>query len=266
MMRVAVAQIDCVPGDVNRNAEQMIGLTKQAATGGHHIVLFPEMSDVGYDMPVVVETATDWETGAFPQLADAARRGEIWIVAGLAERSGADIYNTLAVIRPDGQLAAKYRKVHLITAAPMCEHEYLKPGKELVLCDLEGFRCGFMTCYDIRFPEVARGLTRLGAELLIAPAAFPLARIQHWRTITTCRAIENQAYLVAPNRIGSEGGVTFGGTSRVVGPYGTLIGELSETESGLLTAEIDLAPVREFRTQLRALEDRREDLYRDWSA
>ncbi len=276
-MKLALGQIDCEPGAVTKNVEMLVAKTKQAAEAGCSVVAFPEMSDVGYDMPKIVEHATKWSQGSFVELAAAAKDNHINLVVGLAERVDDDvddevadgnkthIYNTIAVIGADGVLIAKYRKVHLITAEPILEQNYITAGTSLTLCDVDGFRCGIMTCYDIRFPELARSLTTQGAELIFAPSAFPLSRIEHWRVITTCRAIENQVYVVAPNRVGSEGGVTFGGDSRVVDPYGMSIAEMTEVDTGLVTAEITKARIDEVRNGVKALSDRREDLYQAWN-
>ncbi|MFO0865393.1 MAG: nitrilase-related carbon-nitrogen hydrolase [Gemmataceae bacterium] len=125
----------------------------------------------------------------------------------------------------------------------MYEHRYLRAGDSTTLCMIGDWKVGLLTCYDIRFPELARKLTLGGAELLIAPAAFPAARIGHWETITACRAIENQVYFAAVNRVGTDEGLAFGGSSRLLDPFGDLlaradaedallIGDLSEIEVG----------------------------------
>jgi predicted amidohydrolase len=263
-MKAAVAQIDCVPGDVAANLQMLGRLIEKAARERCDVVMFPEMSDVGYDMPRIVQSATRWSDGSYAVLAESAKKYGIAVVVGLAERENARVYNTIAVIGRGGELLCKYRKVHLVTTEPIREHEFLAPGSELALCELEGLRCGFMTCYDIRFPELARALTLHGAELIVAPSAFPLVRIEHWRVITTCRAIENQVYVAAPNRVGTDAGIVFGGVSRVVDPYGVAIGSMSEIDTGLLTVEVSVERVREVRSRAHVLRDRREDLYRSW--
>ncbi len=263
-MRIALGQLDCTPGDVHANTRVLVNMIEEASANACDLVLFPEMSDVGYEMPKIVEAATSWSEGSYKTLAAAAEKYRINVIAGLAERDGDAIYNGIAVIGRKGEALCKYRKIHLVTAEPMLEHHFLSAGSELAVCDIEGLKFGFMTCYDIRFPELARGLMAKGVDVLAAPSAFPLLRMEHWRTITSCRAIENQAYVVAPNRIGSEGGVVFGGVSRVIDPYGVCIASMSEIDRGLLMASISKARVAEVRDKMKALQDRRLDLYGGW--
>ena len=116
-MKLALGQIDCEPGAVTKNVEMLAAKIKQAAEAGCSVVAFPEMSDVGYDMPKIVEHATKWSKGSFAELAAAAKDNHINLVVGLAERvddevvdeNEAHIYNTIAVIGSDGLLIAKYR-------------------------------------------------------------------------------------------------------------------------------------------------------------
>lgn len=261
-MKIALAQITCSPGDVSTNVRKIVDRVHAAAAAGCDVVALPEMSDTGYHLPTAVRVATTWDRGAFPEIAAAAADAKATVVVGLSERVGEDIYNTAAVIGPDGRLIAKYRKTHLITAEPVCEQNYLRPGDSLTLCDLAGFRVGLMTCYDIRFPELARRLTLAGAEVLIVPAAFPQVRIGHWDIITACRAIENQLYVAAVNRVGEDSGLVFGGSSRLIDPAGVVLASASQTEEVMIVAEITREKLVDVRGRLKVFDDRREELYR----
>ena len=179
-MRIALAQIRCRPGDVAANTRTIVDQVRAAAARGCDVIALPEMSDTGYHMPTIVRTASTWDGGVFGEISAVAAETRIAVVVGLSERVGGDIYNTALVLGPDGALIAKYRKTHLITAEPVCEQNTIRPGDALVLCDIAGFRAGLLTCYDIRFPELARKLVLAGAEILFVPAAFPAARIMHW--------------------------------------------------------------------------------------
>jgi predicted amidohydrolase len=185
----------------------------------------------------------------------------ITVVVGLSERVGGDIYNTALVLGPKGERIAKYRKTHLITAEPVCEQNTIRPGDALALCDIAGFRAGLMTCYDIRFPELARKLVLAGAEILIVPAAFPRTRIMHWEALGVCRAIENQVYVAAVNRVGTDEGLTFGGSSRLLDPYGDVLASASETDETLLVGEVTRERLTEVRNGLKVFADRRPELY-----
>ncbi|QEL13420.1 carbon-nitrogen hydrolase family protein [Limnoglobus roseus] len=261
-MKIGLAQLKCVPGDVAGNGWAIVRQVRAAADRGCDVVALPEMSDTGYHMPTIVKVAAGWDGGVYAEVAGVAAERKITVVVGLSERVGDDIYNTVAVIGTDGQLVAKYRKTHLITAEPVCEQNYIRPGDALTLCTVGEFRVGLMTCYDIRFPELARRLSLAGAELLIVPAAFPLVRIRHWETILACRAIENQVYVAAVNRVGDDHGLTFGGMSCLLDPYGTILSSAAETEEALLVGEVSRDRLTEVRDRMKVYQDRREELYR----
>jgi len=261
-MRVGVAQINCEVGSISANTEKMLRLVQDAKQSGCDAILFPEMSDTGYVMPVILQTASPWTEGPAVALRRAAEKHRLYIVAGLSERDGPSVFNSIAFIGPDGSILGKYRKTHLVTAEPMLEHRHLKAGDELVLGHIGGILVGFMTCYDVRFPEIACNLAAAGAEIIFLPAAFPLIRIAHWKVLSEARAIENQLFIVAANRIGTDGpGLAFGGASRVIDPQGALLASASETEEKLLLVDLDLGVVKQTRAQLQIHQDRRPDLY-----
>jgi omega-amidase len=260
-MKIALAQIRSVPGDIAANTRTILTQIRTAAAKGCDVIALPEMADTGYHMPTIVRTASTWDRGPYADIAAVAAETRVTVVVGLSERVDSDIYNTVAVLGPTGQLVAKYRKTHLITAQPVCEQNYIRPGDALTLCDVAGFRTGLMTCYDIRFPELARKLVLAGAEVLIVPAAFPLARIDHWKALAACRAIENQVYVAAVNRVGVDEGLSFGGASRLLDPFGEMIASASESDEALLVGEISRERLLEVRAQLKVFADRRPELY-----
>lgn len=264
-MKIGIVQLNCVTGNTTSNTHNIVRFINEAAAEGCDLVVLPEMCDVGYDLAQSVVAATDWETGTVTELADAAARSGIHVLAGLAERADDQVYNTVAVIDRAGHLVNRYRKVHLITAEPICEQNYITPGDALCVFELDGVRCGVMTCYDVRFPEMARALAAAGVELIITPAAFPLVRISHWKTLTESRAVENQVFLAACNRVGTDAGVEFGGHSRIISPTGELVTALDASTEGLATCDIDTAVVSAIRQQVKVWQDRRPELYAEWS-
>lgn len=261
-MRISAVQMDCVTGDPARNCEKMLGFIEAAASDRADIVVFPEMADTGYDMQQILRSASDWSAGPVQRLCSAAAKYGINVIAGLSERAGDDVYNAMAVIDRTGKIAGRYRKTHLITAEPMLEHKFLKPGDALGLAELEGITIGMMTCYDVRFPEVARTLALAGAKILFIPSAWPLVRLPHWQCLTAARAIENQVFVVAPGRIGAEGGSVFAGTSVIYNPYGVLLASASQIYERRITADLDLGEIDLVRSQVQVHRDRRPDLYR----
>jgi omega-amidase len=260
-MRIALAQMVCESGAIARNVASMRESIRRAADAGYEMVVFPEMADTGYVMADIVRTASPWTGGPCIELAGAAAEHRIAVVAGLSERTDAGIANSTAVLDSAGRLVAKYRKIHLFTSEPVVEHQYLLAGNEPVLFTLGGFRFGLMTCYDLRFPELARTLALRGAEALIVPAAFPIARIAHWSILATARAIENQVYVAAVNRVGTDGGITFGGSSRLLDPAGAVLASANESDEVLIGSAIDRPRLDAVRGGIQVFRDRRPEVY-----
>lgn len=258
-MKVALAQIVCEVGNVAANCNILRRLAKQASGEGCDAVVFPEMSDTGYDMKTIVEKASTWESGPLQLLQELASQLGVWILCGLSERQQGDVYNAVAVVDRNGRLAARYRKAHLFS--PIGEERFLKRGDSLTVATIEGMQWGVMACYDLRFPEMARSLALKGAEVIVVPSAFPFPRINHWCTLVASRAIENQLYVVGANRAGVDGDLWFCGSSRVVDPYGVVVASASEVGEQLIFAEIGKGRVSEVRGSMAVFEDRRKDLY-----
>jgi predicted amidohydrolase len=169
------------------------------------------------------------------------------VVAGMFEVSDDPErpFNTLAVVDAGG-LRASYRKIHLYDSFGYRESDRLSAGPvEPVLVDVDGIRVGLMTCYDLRFPELARELVARGAELLVAPSAWVAGagKVHHWRTLVTARAIENTAYVAAVGQPGPR----YTGHSLLVGPSGEVVAEVGDGDH-VLTASLsseDLARARQ---------------------
>ena len=260
-MKMALVQMDCVVGDVDANRAKIAAFAKQAAQDGCDVAVFPEMADTGYDMAVISRCATPWDSGTAPFLADLAAQLGISIICGLAEREGDRLYNAVAVVDESGQLVGKYRKTHLFTTAPVCEQDHLTAGETCSLVKLGTFTVGIMICYDLRFPELARALALGGAELIVIPAAWPANRASHFKLLSACRAIENQLYVAACNRTGTDQSLVFGGCSQLVDPYGIVLAEDSTGGAGMLVGEIDHERIARTRKKIQVFRDRRPDLY-----
>jgi len=260
-MKVAIAQIDCQAGDVSANVAHMVDFVRRAQDASCQLVVFPELSDTGYWPKKFACCAEPWPGPAYDALSSAAAEHCIAVAAGLSERAGESIYNSLAFFDSTGQLISKYRKIHLFSCAPANEAEYFAAGDGFVVVDYGGIRWGLSICYDLRFPELYRLLTTAGAQVLINIAAWPTARPTHWDYLSRARAIENQAFVVAANRAGKDGPFRILGHSQFVTPMGETIAKAGADEQ-LLAAEIDLSLVEEFRATIPALADRRPELYR----
>jgi predicted amidohydrolase len=187
-----------------------------------------------------------------------ARQHEVWIHAGAyAERADdGRRANTSVVIAPDGTVTAIYRKIHLF-GFDEGEAALLESGTQQVVTPTPLGATGLTTCYDLRFPELFRALTRDGAEAFIVPAGWPARRIEHWRVLLRARAIENQAWVVGANGVGEHAGVLLGGRSVVIDPWGEVIVEAPADRECLVVAQVSSDAAAATRAAFPVLKDRR---------
>lgn len=258
-MRVVLSQQKCVPGQVSDNIQTCLTKIKMTSERKPDLIVFPELSDTGYDLENMASIASSLENGLpISELKKAARTYQMAIVVGLSEKSADGLYNSAVVIDKQGEVIAHYRKIHLYT--PNGEGVF-KPGHQPLLFDFMGFKVGLNICYDIRFPEFARYLARQGANVLIVPTAWPFPRVEHWNLLTKARAIENQCYVIGVNRVGTDGGFTFCGNSRVVDPHGVLVASASEDQEELLWADLDQSRIDFIRKRQPIFDHLRNDLF-----
>lgn len=258
-MKIGLAQIKCLPAHVSANVEKISHYTHMAKGQNCDVVIFPEMSDTGYDPNNLATTASTWTDAKTPlQTIRTFAKGEkIHIICGLSEKEGNSLYNALAIINSQGRLIAKYRKIHLFAIPPAYEDRRFSPGDSPTTTTISDMRWGFAICYDLRFPEMFRSLIDQNVEVITICSAWPQARIHHWRSLCLARAIENQAYVLAVNRTGKDGKLTFGGQSLLINPAGNIMNEASENDEGLITASIDRETVTKLRREFPVLNHRK---------
>ncbi len=258
-LTVSLAQIDIAFGNPSANLEKVSQLADEAKRRGSDLILLPELWSTAYDLIHAPRYASSLDTGLFADLSALARRTGLYLLGSTLSRLGPDRYgNTLTVFAPDGSLLAHYSKAHLFRL--MNEEQYLTPGDRPVTVDLPFGRAGLAICYDLRFPELFRGYALAGAEMVFVPAEWPHPRLAHWQTLVRARAIENQMFVFACNRVGSDPANRFFGHSMVVDPWGEILIEGDEDED-LLTVTVDLSKVQEVRRKIPILQDRRPELY-----
>lgn len=262
-LTISLAQMDCRLGDPDANFAHATAQIAEAARRGSDLVLLPELWSTAYALDAAASLAAPLATtpateGWFGRVAALAAAHRLYVGGSLLEVRDGRYYNCFALYGPDGVLCGAYRKVHLFRL--MDEEKYLAPGEEPVLLDLPWGKTGLAICYDLRFPELLRSYALAGARLLLIPAEWPHPRREHWRTLLRARAIENQCFVAACNRIGVTGHNTFFGASAVIDPWGAPLVEAGEV-STLLTVTVDLALVDEVRRRIPVFEDRRADLY-----
>ncbi|WP_054740327.1 nitrilase-related carbon-nitrogen hydrolase [Cellulosilyticum ruminicola] len=252
-LRVCTVQMASKAGDVGTNLQKAKELIKVAKNQGAELVLLPELFDVGYDLDVV--KALDYDTNeTLEALKAVCRELNIHIIAGVYENGKEGKFNTAYVLDDTGNEIAKYRKNKLFCLSK--EKEIFTPGESLCTVDIKGIRFGLMICYDIRFPELGRQYIDAGCEALAIVSAFPFPRLEHWKTLLKARAIENQVYVIAANRVGENAGFYFHGKSCIIDPWGTMLQEANETDEIFAIATITKAQVQKVRQTLPALEDR----------
>jgi omega-amidase len=261
-MKIAAAQIACAPGDLEANLRTVNDFASRAKDSGAELIVFPEMIDIGYSMPVIQKHATSWNEGAVPRLQKMAKQLSLAIIAGVSDRDGARIHNGQVFIDAGGNILAKYRKTHLVTAAPLDERACFTPGEGFVSKQIGSFNFGLTICYDLRFPEVCRVLAvEHGANVFVNSSAWPFPRLEHLRILALARAIENQCYLILANRVGTDDGVTFCGTSAIIDPYGVIVAAGSADREELIQAEISEEVINSVRSRMAVFDHRRQDLY-----
>jgi predicted amidohydrolase len=266
-MRIAVCQMRS-GADVGANLEEGERLLREAADGGADLAILPELFAYLGPRAAVPELAESLPDGPIASmLSNAATSGGMWIVGGsLHERDDDRIYNTSPLFDRAGELVARYRKIHLFDVElegqpPFRESVTFTAGTELVSHQVEDVRAGLAICYDLRFPELFRGLMVLGAELLTLPAQFQhQTGVAHWEPLLRARAIENQCYVAAAAQWGEFGSPDeprrSHGHSMVIGPWGDILVEGPEEGSGVSFADVDPAELRRIRSVLPALEHR----------
>lgn len=261
-MKIAVAQMACTVGEVAANVQKLGEFADRAKTRGAEWVVFPEMSDTGYVMSVIREHASRWSEGAVPELQAIAKKLSLGIICGVSERTDECLFNTQVVIDARGEIIAKYRKTHLFSPAPIEEDKCFRAGQETTTLALGAFTAGLSICYDLRFPEFYRKLAGQSAtNVFVISSAWPFPRIEHLRVLATARAIENQSYLILANRVGTDDGVTFCGSSMIIDPYGVVVAAASANREELVEAELSEETLRSVRDRMPIFEHRRPELY-----
>lgn len=261
-MKIAAAQISCALGDVEANLRKIRDFSARAREGGAELIVFPEVAETGYSMPMIAAGATSWTEGAVPELRKIAKDLSIAIICGVSEREGDSIYNSQVFVDANGDIVGSYRKTHLFTGTPIGEDECFVPGDELKSFPFGGFRLGLSICYDLRFPEIYRTLAiEQKANVFILSSAWPFPRIEHFRTLVSARAIENQSYMISSNRVGTDEGVTCCGSSAIVDPYGVILASASTAQEEVIVADASEEVITSVRSKMAVFAQRRPDLY-----
>lgn len=264
---LALVQLNSGP-EMAANIDAAEGLIREAAAGGAKFVLTPEMTSLleTRNGPLLEKTFTEGEDPGLPRFRDLARQHGLWLLIGsLPVKISADrLANRSFLIGPEGQIVARYDKMHMFDVdldggESYRESKSFEAGNAPVLAPTPWGPVGLTVCYDLRFPYLFRKLALMGARMLAVPAAFTKATGQaHWHILLRARAIETGCFVLAPAQCGehSPGRETYG-HSLIVSPWGEIVDEAAEGP-GLIVATIDLNEVDKARQKIPSLEHTRQ--------
>ncbi|WP_373928270.1 N-carbamoylputrescine amidase [Sphingomonas aerolata] len=279
MTEITVAALQLgFTADIDKNIANVSRLVREAAARGAQVILPPELFEGEYfcrveDEGLFANAAPVGEHKAVLAMQALAEALKVTIPTSFFEADGPHHYNSLAMIGPDGEVQGVYRKSHIPDGPGYEEKFYFRPGNT-------GFKVwphaaaqgrstlGVGVCWDQWYPEIARAMMLMGAEVLFYPTAIgsephdtSLDTARLWRRAMVGHAVSNVVPIVAANRVGVEHGQTFYGTSFIADERGDILAELGRDDEGVITATIDLDIVKRHRAAFGFFRDRRPDLY-----
>lgn len=266
-MKIALVQMH-VHHDKQKNIDSAIKNIQSAANRGADIIVLPEMFCCPYDNEFFKEYAEKEGDSVWRAMSKAASDNNAYLVAGsMPELDDYKIFNTSFVFDKKGNQVCKHRKMHLFDidvegGQSFCESKTFSAGDQITVFETEFCKIGVCICFDMRFPELSRLMTLMGAELIIVPAAFNMTTgPAHWEIMFRQRAVDNQVFTVgvAPARNEIASYVSYG-NSIVVSPWSDIIYRAGHEQS-VAIVDIDINKVKEIRKQLPLLSARRTDLY-----
>ena len=259
-MKVSLIQMAIYEAEPKKNIENVLSWLEKAALEEPDVIVLPEMWNTGYALEQMAELADDNGQEIQSLLGKFAKNHQVNLVAGsVATKKETGFFNTTYVFNREGQVISDYDKVHLFGL--MREDRFMQAGKNENIFELDGVKAASVICYDIRFPEWVRTLMSSGAKVLFVVAEWPKERVEQWEILLRARAVENQAFVVAVNRVGKGAADTFSGHSLVIDPLGKVILLAKDYQEGIFTVDLDLAEVDKVRGHIPVFEDRKPDLY-----
>ena len=275
MTEITVAAIQLAFGeDIEANIAKVEARVREAAGKGAQVILPPELFEGPYfcrveDEGLFANAKPTAEHKAVLAMQTLAAELKVSIPTSFFEADGPHFYNSLAMIGPDGKVQGVYRKSHIPDGPGYEEKFYFRPGNTgFKVWDGAGTKLGVGVCWDQWYPETARAMMLMGAEVLFYPTAIGsephdegLDTARLWRRAMVGHAVSNVVPVVAANRVGTEHGQTFYGTSFITDERGDILAELDREEEGVITATLDLDRVKRHRAAFGFFRDRRPELY-----
>lgn len=264
MINIALLQTNIKFCDPEYNYSKVREMIDEAmiAEGRPDMIILPEYWSTGFSDDMFHNIGKYVEPINGPSvtvLKECAREHKVWIVGGsIPTRFNDGMRNTTFLINREGEIVGDYSKMHLYS--DMDEDVAFLNGTKMDVYETELGKLGFMICYDIRFCELSRIYALRGADALVVTSNFPNPRLDHWRTLLIARAIENQMFVIACNRVGASPMGTYFGHSIIIDPWGEVISEGGDDEE-IVTGTVDFSKIREIRSTIHMFRDRQPNIY-----
>lgn len=246
-------QFDVKTGDADGNLSSALAGIHRLGEKKAQVAVLPELWSCGFGTPEMIRQHAEKTPQIIDILGKLAVKYQMIIAGSLPETSGDCLYNTMVVIDKDGTVAGQYRKIHLFSL--INEDKAFMPGNRAIVCHTSCGPIGVMICFDLRFPELCRTLAIQGARMVLISAQWPQSRILHWDVLLTARAIENQLFIVASNRVGKDGDLTFNGHSQIISPDGAILSRILD-QPAEATAQINFNEIDTLRHRFDCLSQR----------
>ncbi|MES0342167.1 MAG: carbon-nitrogen hydrolase family protein [Candidatus Humimicrobiaceae bacterium] len=266
---IALCQMN-ISTDKHANLQKAESMIRKAfLENNSDIIVLPEMFNCPYDYNYFSRFSETFQGETASMLSGIAKELNIYIIGGsMPEKDGERIYNTSFIFGKDGKIIARHRKIHLFDinikdSISFKESRYITPGEDITVFNTDICTIGVAICYDMRFPELIRKMTLMGAKLIIIPAAFnTITGPAHWHITARARALDNQVFFACASPARDTGSAyDVYGHSLVVDPWGSIIVEAGKNET-LLNAKLDLTKIKKIREELPLLKHRRPDIYK----
>ncbi len=257
-LTIALAQMVLDRGKPEVNFIKANEAVQKASLRRADLILLPELWASGFDLENCRKYASSLQSGWFSKMQSMAVEHRIAVGGSMIEEDQGKYFNTFVFYDREGKILGTYRKIHLF--GKLKEDIYFESGTDINLIDSPWGKIGLAICYDLRFPEIFRSYAVKGAEVILLVAEWPQSRIGHWNTLLQARAIENQCFIAAVNKVGLSEGKVLGGGSAVISPMGEIMVQ-GGTDEELLYASIDLKEVAKNRRWMPIFEDRKPAVY-----
>ena len=253
-MKIAIAEMDMVWEDKERNQKIAENMVADASRAGARLIVFPEMTLTGFSMKVQEIAEENKETFHFFQ--KLSGKYQIGIGFDYAKKMKQEYYNCFTIV-DDQELKSEYDKIHPFSMG--YEAKYYQGGHQLTYAVMDDITIGTFICYDLRFPEIFMESSKR-SEVMIVSANWPKQRLDQWDVLLRARAIETESYVVGVNRMGNGGGIQYCGGSKIYDPEGN---EVPLVQKGSVwVGEVQKEVVKKRRLDFPVRKDRKEALYR----